>query len=407
MDTMNKYQYLPSLSLEEYEALKESIRENGVIEPVIVDESGAIIDGHHRVKACEELGIECPTLSMKGIPEEQKQNLSVMLNTHRRHLTKLQKIEMAIDLCEQGWTQKRVASALGVAQQTVSAWLKDITKNSNPDQPSPKPAPAEDTEKAELRKQVSYYENLARRLEREKDEKILETNMSNPFSPNLNKDELITLKARAEEAEKQALVLKMQLDEISRNRNAEITRRVEEECSIMRSEIEGQMKLLMPSPEIVEVSVVPPEVRAALEKAKGDLERISSERDKLQDQIEGMKKAGKDYEALRDKMTDLHKSYNLLQKKYDLDAERTKEAALMSNAVREIRAFLEQRKGTIERFSRTGVFSWMLVSAIEEVGALCHEFGDMIMGATRIVSMENQEGETVYVDRKEHCTVEL
>jgi ParB-like chromosome segregation protein Spo0J len=41
------------LSPEEYESLKQSIREaNGLYLPIIVNQSGIILDGYHRYKAC-------------------------------------------------------------------------------------------------------------------------------------------------------------------------------------------------------------------------------------------------------------------------------------------------------------------------------------------------------------------
>lgn len=43
----------------EYEALKESVREHGFVEPVVVQKLGMrIIGGHHRVRAIKELSIE-------------------------------------------------------------------------------------------------------------------------------------------------------------------------------------------------------------------------------------------------------------------------------------------------------------------------------------------------------------
>ena len=48
---------LPDLTTWDYDALKESIRRWRVILPVVkVD--GDLIDGHQRIRACEELGIE-------------------------------------------------------------------------------------------------------------------------------------------------------------------------------------------------------------------------------------------------------------------------------------------------------------------------------------------------------------
>jgi len=48
---------VPELSPEECESLKQSIKEaNGLYVPIIANEDGIILDGHHRFKACQELG---------------------------------------------------------------------------------------------------------------------------------------------------------------------------------------------------------------------------------------------------------------------------------------------------------------------------------------------------------------
>jgi ParB-like chromosome segregation protein Spo0J len=130
------YQFLPCLSLDEYEALRESIRENGVIEPVVVDERGEVIDGHHRVKVCKELGIEYPVRVIEGLGEERKQNLSIELNMTGRELTKDQKKDLAISLFEKGWTQERIALRMKVNQSTISRWLENMQMH-NADQRSP------------------------------------------------------------------------------------------------------------------------------------------------------------------------------------------------------------------------------------------------------------------------------
>src|SRR5437667_6504032 len=57
---MSKYQQLRPLTPREREGLKESIREHGVLVPVLKDEHGNVIDGHHRQELCDELRIECP-----------------------------------------------------------------------------------------------------------------------------------------------------------------------------------------------------------------------------------------------------------------------------------------------------------------------------------------------------------
>jgi ParB-like chromosome segregation protein Spo0J len=53
---------LPPLSTEEYAALRESIRQYGVRVPSVVDQGGEIIDGWHRQRACDELGVRRPRI---------------------------------------------------------------------------------------------------------------------------------------------------------------------------------------------------------------------------------------------------------------------------------------------------------------------------------------------------------
>jgi len=53
MDPMQRYQVMRALTKDEYRDLKASISENGVKVPILVDENGEIIDGHHRKKICD------------------------------------------------------------------------------------------------------------------------------------------------------------------------------------------------------------------------------------------------------------------------------------------------------------------------------------------------------------------
>jgi hypothetical protein len=50
---------LPPLTDEQYETLKASIAANGVVDPVLIWEAtGEVFDGFHRVRCCEELGVD-------------------------------------------------------------------------------------------------------------------------------------------------------------------------------------------------------------------------------------------------------------------------------------------------------------------------------------------------------------
>ena len=67
-----QYQLLPDLTPDEYEALKADIALRGVQVPVEYDETGAILDGHHRVRAAKELGSDWPSIVRVGLTEQQK-----------------------------------------------------------------------------------------------------------------------------------------------------------------------------------------------------------------------------------------------------------------------------------------------------------------------------------------------
>ena len=54
---MNNYQVMPDLTADEYAELKADIKTRGVMVPIEFDEQGNPLDGHHRLRICEELGI--------------------------------------------------------------------------------------------------------------------------------------------------------------------------------------------------------------------------------------------------------------------------------------------------------------------------------------------------------------
>lgn len=85
------FQSMPPLSPEEYAALEASIVASGVQVAVIVDESGVVIDGHHRKRIAESLGIEYPTTVKVGLTETEKRTLALSLNVDRRHLSRDQR----------------------------------------------------------------------------------------------------------------------------------------------------------------------------------------------------------------------------------------------------------------------------------------------------------------------------
>jgi ParB-like chromosome segregation protein Spo0J len=66
---LDEYRALvPAQSDYEYQSLKQSIKENGFwnSSPIVTNSDGIILDGHHRYRACQELGIDDTVYLEKG-----------------------------------------------------------------------------------------------------------------------------------------------------------------------------------------------------------------------------------------------------------------------------------------------------------------------------------------------------
>ena len=92
---------VPEPTKEEYLALKKSIGGDGQHKPIIVwkdpvSEKTYIIDGHTRNEACKELGVEPKIEYMEFESWLHAMKYAVEVNMLRRHLSTLQKVEMAI-----------------------------------------------------------------------------------------------------------------------------------------------------------------------------------------------------------------------------------------------------------------------------------------------------------------------
>ena len=79
----------PTMGEDEFQALVEDIRENGQREPIVRHED-KVLDGRHRLRACQLLGIEPMIREWNGecgTPEA----FAISMNLHRRHLTTSQR----------------------------------------------------------------------------------------------------------------------------------------------------------------------------------------------------------------------------------------------------------------------------------------------------------------------------
>lgn len=150
------YQTMPPLATDDRDALERSIRTHGIHTPIIVDESGAIIDGHHRHEISQRVGVECPQIIRSGLDEAAKVALSISLNVDRRQLTREQKREIVARSikAEPTASNREHARRTGADDKTVAAIREALTESAeiphfekrtdprtgNPTQPASKPS---------------------------------------------------------------------------------------------------------------------------------------------------------------------------------------------------------------------------------------------------------------------------
>jgi ParB-like chromosome segregation protein Spo0J len=94
---------IPPLSPEDYRALRESISELGLLTPLVINPQGVLLDGHHRLKALQELGkkLGARDFVVRSFGSELEERRFVLVsNLHRRHLTPFQRAELALPLLQ-------------------------------------------------------------------------------------------------------------------------------------------------------------------------------------------------------------------------------------------------------------------------------------------------------------------
>ena len=91
---------LPKMSEEEFVELKASIKAEGQYYAIIANEDLEVLDGHHRFRACMELGIE-PDFEVRKFEDKLLEKKFVIeANLRRRSLNNFQLVELAMPLLD-------------------------------------------------------------------------------------------------------------------------------------------------------------------------------------------------------------------------------------------------------------------------------------------------------------------
>lgn len=124
----SRYSIFPEMTATDYESPKASIADHGVEIPVILDEDGNVIDGHHRRKACGELRIACPSIVRKFGSEAEKYELALQLNCSRRQLSTKEKRELVATYLNRDpeIANNHLGTIIGVDSHTVESVRGDL-----------------------------------------------------------------------------------------------------------------------------------------------------------------------------------------------------------------------------------------------------------------------------------------
>ena len=124
----NRSQPRTEFSDEALKSLAESIRENGIMQPICVRRKGAlyeIISGERRTRAAKLAGLKDVPCIIMSVDDEQSAVLALIENIQRKDLSYFEEaiaIEKLISCY--GLTQEQAAARLGKAQSTIANKLR-------------------------------------------------------------------------------------------------------------------------------------------------------------------------------------------------------------------------------------------------------------------------------------------
>lgn len=129
----NPYQPRKHFEPEELASLTESIRDHGILQPLVVTSKGdgtyELIAGERRLRASREAGlIEVPVTVRENVSDQGKAELALIENIQRKDLNPLDKAQGFYDLQQEfGLTQEEIAKKLDISRSVVANTLRYLT----------------------------------------------------------------------------------------------------------------------------------------------------------------------------------------------------------------------------------------------------------------------------------------
>jgi len=124
----NRYQPRIRFSEKELDALTESIKEQGILQPVLIRKDGQafeLIAGERRLKAAKRAGLTQAPAIVKEITDAELLEISIIENIQRENLNPMEEAEAYHCLMKEfGLTQEQVALRVGKSRSSVANYLR-------------------------------------------------------------------------------------------------------------------------------------------------------------------------------------------------------------------------------------------------------------------------------------------
>ncbi|KKS43553.1 MAG: ParB-like protein partition protein [Candidatus Kuenenbacteria bacterium GW2011_GWA2_42_15] len=126
---INPYQPRKEFESQALESLKNSIREHGIIQPLIVTQTMGgryeLVAGERRLRAAKELNLKTVPVIMRAAKDSEKLELSLIENIQRADLNPIEKANAYAQLIANfNLTQEEAARRLGIARSTLNNSLR-------------------------------------------------------------------------------------------------------------------------------------------------------------------------------------------------------------------------------------------------------------------------------------------
>jgi len=122
--SMNPFQPREEFDPEAIDSLSRSIKEHGVLQPVILrpkDNGYELVAGERRLRASKKLGLKKIPGIIKGLSDEEIAQIALIENLQRKDLSFLEEAKGYKQLIEEfNLTQKEMAERIGKSQSTVA-----------------------------------------------------------------------------------------------------------------------------------------------------------------------------------------------------------------------------------------------------------------------------------------------